>query len=92
MSSYDYRGQAIVISDNDTEYKGYFEAAAEHRLVVKRCTDCGLLRGEPGPGLSLVRFPELGMAGGQRQGDHLQLPDPWPIPSSRPSATGPRSP
>ena len=50
MPSYDYRGQAIVISDNDTEYKGYFEAAAEHRLVVKRCTDCGLLRGEPGPG------------------------------------------
>ncbi len=50
MPSYEYRGQQINISDADTEYKGYFEAAAEHRLVVKKCLDCGLLRGEPGPG------------------------------------------
>ena len=50
MPSYVYRGQQINISDADTEYKGYFEAAAEHRLVVKKCLDCGLLRGEPGPG------------------------------------------
>ena len=50
MPSYEYRGQQINISDADTEYKGYFEAAAEHRLGVKKCLDCGLLRGEPGPG------------------------------------------
>jgi uncharacterized OB-fold protein len=50
MPSYEYRGQQIEISDSDTEYKGYFEAAADHRLVVKKCLDCGLLRGEPGPG------------------------------------------
>ena len=50
MPSYEYRGQQIDISDSDTEYKGYFEAAADHRLVVKKCLDCGLLRGEPGPG------------------------------------------
>ena len=50
MPSYVYRGQQINISDADTEYKGYFEAAAEHRLVVKKCLGCGLLRGEPGPG------------------------------------------
>ena len=49
MPSYEYRGQQINISDADTEYKGYFEAAAEHRLVVKKCLHCGLLRGEPGP-------------------------------------------
>ena len=49
MPVYEYRGQSIAISDNDTEYKGYFDAAREHRLVVKRCLDCGLLRGEPGP-------------------------------------------
>ena len=42
MPSYEYRGQRINISDNDTEYKGYFEAASEHRLVVKKCLDCGL--------------------------------------------------
>ena len=50
MPVYEYRGQRISISDDDTEYKGYFEAARDHRLVVKRCVDCGLLRGEPGPG------------------------------------------
>ena len=50
MPSYVYRGQQINISDADTDYKGYFEAAAEHRLVVKNCLDGGLLRGEPGPG------------------------------------------
>jgi uncharacterized OB-fold protein len=50
MPIYELRGQRINIADTDTEYKGYFEAAGEHRLVVKKCLDCGLLRGEPGPG------------------------------------------
>ena len=50
MPIYEYRGQQINIIDNDSEYKGYFEAAREHRLVVRRCLDCNLLRGEPGPG------------------------------------------
>ena len=50
MPVYEYRGQRINISDNDSEYKGYFEAARQHCLVVKKCLDCGLLRGEPGPG------------------------------------------
>ncbi len=50
MPTYEYRGQLISISDADSEYKGYFEAASAHRLVVKKCSDCGLLRGEPGPG------------------------------------------
>ena len=50
MPVYEYRGISVNIPDNDSEYKGYFEAAAEHRLVVKKCSSCGLLRGEPGPG------------------------------------------
>lgn len=50
MPVYEYRGQSINISENDSEYLGYFEAAREHRLVVKKCLDCELLRGEPGPG------------------------------------------
>ena len=50
MPVYEFRDQRISIPDNDTEYKGYFDAARERRLVVKRCRDCGLLRGEPGPG------------------------------------------
>ena len=50
MPVYEYRGLGVTIGDNDSEHKGYFQAAREHRLVVKRCLDCGLLRGEPGPG------------------------------------------
>ena len=50
MPVYEYRGLGINILDNDSEYKGYFEAAREHRLAVRRCLDCGLLRGHPGPG------------------------------------------
>ena len=50
MPTYEYRGLSISIPETDSEYHGYFEAAAEHRLVVKRCLDCSLLRGEPGPG------------------------------------------
>ena len=50
MAVYQYRGQHLDIPDNDSEYRGYFEAAGEHRLVVKKCRACGRLRGEPGPG------------------------------------------
>ena len=50
MATYEYRGQRLDIPENDSEYRGYFEAAGEHRLVVKKCGACGLLRGEPGPG------------------------------------------
>lgn len=50
MPVYEYRGLALNISELDSEYKGYFEAAQQHRLVVKKCSACGLLRGEPGPG------------------------------------------
>ena len=50
MAVYEYRGLRINIPDNDSEYKGYFEAAREHRLVVRKCDDCELLRGEPSPG------------------------------------------
>lgn len=52
MAVHEYRGLALNIPDIDSEYKGYFDAAKEHRLVVKRCAEagCGLMRGEPGPG------------------------------------------
>jgi uncharacterized OB-fold protein len=43
-----YRGMNLIIPDNDTEWKGYFEAAREHRLVMKRCRNCRLLRYPPG--------------------------------------------
>ena len=49
MPVYDYRMLPLNIHEQDSEYFGYFEAAKDHRLVVKKCVDCGLLRGEPGP-------------------------------------------
>ena len=48
MPIYNYRQLPINISEQDSEYAGYFLAAQEHRLVVKKCLDCDLLRGEPG--------------------------------------------
>ena len=50
MPVYEYRGLAIDLPENDSEYAGYFQAAAEHRLVARKCAECGLLRAEPGPG------------------------------------------
>ena len=48
MAVYNYRELPLVVQDQDSEYAGYFQAAQEHRLVVKKCLGCGLLRGEPG--------------------------------------------
>jgi uncharacterized protein len=43
-----YRGMNLIIPDNDTEWKGYFEAARQHRLAMKMCRGCRLLRYPPG--------------------------------------------
>ena len=50
MPQVEYRGMLLVVPDNDSEFGGYFEAARQHRLVVKKCTACGLLRFPPGSG------------------------------------------
>jgi uncharacterized OB-fold protein len=44
----EYRGMNLIVPDNDTEWKGYFEAAREHRLVMKSCRHCQRLRYPPG--------------------------------------------
>ena len=46
----EYRGMNLILPAADRELRPYFEAAAEGRLVVRRCTDCGLLRYPPGAG------------------------------------------
>ena len=46
----DYKGMNLIMPEADRELRPYFEAAAEGRLVLRRCTDCGLLRYPPGPG------------------------------------------
>jgi uncharacterized OB-fold protein len=50
MPEYEYRGLNLTLNEWDTDHIGYFEAAARHELVMKKCADCGLLRWEPGPG------------------------------------------
>ena len=39
-----YCGMALIVPDNDTEWREYYEHARSHRLVVRKCTACGLMR------------------------------------------------
>ena len=47
MPSVVYRGMTLSIPDNDSEWKEYVAAARAHRLVLRACTACGLLRYPP---------------------------------------------
>jgi uncharacterized OB-fold protein len=42
-----YRGMTLLVPDNDTEWKEFYAAARQHRLVVRKCAACGLLRYPP---------------------------------------------
>jgi uncharacterized protein len=42
-----YRGMTLIVPDNDTEWREFYEHARAHRLVVRRCRACGLLRYPP---------------------------------------------
>lgn len=44
----EYKGMNLIMPASDREIRPYFEAAGEGRLVVRRCTDCGLFRYPPG--------------------------------------------
>lgn len=48
MPTVEYRGMNLIVPDNDTEFIGYFAAANENKLVVKKCSSCQLLRWPPG--------------------------------------------
>jgi uncharacterized OB-fold protein len=50
MPSVPYRGMQLIVPENDSEFLGYFEAARQHKLVLKKCTACGLMRYPPGSG------------------------------------------
>ena len=43
-----YRGMPLVVPDNDSEWKEFYAHARAHRLVLRKCTACGLLRYPPG--------------------------------------------
>ena len=47
MANVEYRGMNLVIPENDSEWKEYFAEARRHRLVVRKCRACGLLRYPP---------------------------------------------
>lgn len=47
MANTEYRGMTLVLPDNDSEWREYFAAARQHRLVVRECTECGLVRYPP---------------------------------------------
>ncbi len=43
-----YRGLQLIVQPTDSEHRGYFEQARQHRLVVQHCDSCGMLRGSIG--------------------------------------------
>jgi len=47
MPNVEYRGMNLVIPENDSEWREHFAEARKHRLVVRRCQSCGLLRYPP---------------------------------------------
>ncbi len=47
MAAIEYRGMMLVVPDNDSEWKDYLSAARQHRLVLRACTACGLMRYPP---------------------------------------------
>jgi uncharacterized OB-fold protein len=42
-----YRGMTLVIPDNDSEWIEYFAFARQHRLMLRGCAACGLMRYPP---------------------------------------------
>jgi len=48
MASVEYRGMNLVIPENDSEWREHFKLArANHRLMLRACTACGLMRYPP---------------------------------------------
>jgi uncharacterized protein len=47
MAAVEYRGMNLLIPDNDSEWKDYFAEVRRHRLVMRKCRACGLLRYPP---------------------------------------------
>ncbi len=42
-----YRGMTLVVPDNDSEWAEFYAHARGHRLVMRRCRACGLMRYPP---------------------------------------------
>lgn len=42
-----YRGMSLIVPDNDTEWMEFYAHARAHRLMVRKCKACGLMRYPP---------------------------------------------
>lgn len=42
-----YRGMSLIVPDNDSEWSEYFANARQHRLTLRACSACGLMRYPP---------------------------------------------
>jgi uncharacterized OB-fold protein len=42
-----HRGLTLLVPDNDSEFQEYFVHARAHRLVMRKCSACGLMRYPP---------------------------------------------
>jgi hypothetical protein len=43
----EHRGMRLLIPDNDSEWREYFGLARQHRLAMRACAACGLMRYPP---------------------------------------------
>ena len=50
MPNVEYRGMNLVIPENDSEWREHFKLARGHRLMLRTCAECGLMRYPPSHG------------------------------------------
>ena len=50
MATVEYRGMNLVIPENDSEWREHFKLARGHRLMLRACTSCHLMRYPPSHG------------------------------------------
>jgi uncharacterized OB-fold protein len=50
MPSVEYRGMNLVIPENDSEWGEHFKLAREHKLMLRACGACNLVRYPPSHG------------------------------------------
>ena len=50
MSTVEYRGMNLVIPENDSEWREHFKLARSHRLMLRACAGCTLMRYPPSHG------------------------------------------
>ncbi len=50
MANVEYRGMNLVIPENDSEWNEHFKLARNHRLMLRACGACGLMRYPPSHG------------------------------------------